>query len=99
MLRCIDSKLLVFGASVIAARKLLHVSGRFWGPRPRWMRGRRNAERRALVVKMRPSDAPPRRLLRPWDRSSGRRRERTRHPGRLSPALRLSRPATEGSAP
>jgi hypothetical protein len=30
--------------------------------------GRRSAERRALVVKMRPSDAPSRRLLRPWGR-------------------------------
>src|SRR5882757_6526964 len=49
--------------------------------------------------KKRLSDAPSRRLLRPWDRTSGRRREQARHPGRLSPALRLSRPATEGSAP
>jgi hypothetical protein len=33
--------------------------------------GRRSAERRALVVKMRPSDAPSRRLLRPWGLTSG----------------------------
>jgi hypothetical protein len=39
------------------------------------MRGRRSAERRALVVKMRPSDAPPRRLLRPWDLTSERGHE------------------------
>src|SRR5882757_10315441 len=35
----------------------------------------------------------------PGTGSSGRRREQARHPGRLSPTLRLSRPATEGSAP
>src|ERR1700755_3672079 len=35
----------------------------------------------------------------PGTGSSGRRREQARHPGRLSPPLRLSRPATEGSAP
>src|SRR4051812_30371318 len=38
------------GPSVIAARKSLHVSGRFGGPRSRERRGRRNAERRTLVL-------------------------------------------------
>src|SRR5471030_2690945 len=36
-------------ASVIAARKILRVNGGFWGPPSCERRGRRNAERRALV--------------------------------------------------
>jgi hypothetical protein len=75
-------------------------------------RGRRNAERRTLVTAAacfpdcrkteahgNASQRSTAGLLRPWDRSSGRRREQARHPGRLSPALRLSRPATLVAAP
>jgi hypothetical protein len=48
------SKLLVLGASVIAARKSLHVSGRFRDLALEKKRGRRSAERRAVVVKNAP---------------------------------------------
>jgi hypothetical protein len=55
--------------------------------------GRRSAERRALVVKMRPSDAPSRRLLRPRDRRFRHRPRASSHPGRLWPTLLLFPPA------
>src|SRR5882757_11546636 len=59
--------------------------------------GRRNAERRTLGQRPRlisriaekqrhtatPLSVPPRRLLRPWDLTSERRREQARHPGRF----------------
>jgi hypothetical protein len=101
----------ILRASVIAARKSLRVNGGFSEPPSK---RKREAERRKAHLnraaacspdcrKQRhtatPLSVPPRRLLRPWDLTSERGREQARHPGRLSPTLHPSRPATEGSAP
>src|SRR5205085_9262850 len=73
-----------FGAGVIAARKLLHVSGEVQGA-PYTSKGRERKRRKAHSNRPRlisriagrqqhtatPLGAPPRRLLRPWDLTSG----------------------------
>jgi hypothetical protein len=103
------SNIVPFRASVIAARKFLHVSGSFRGPRPRTEEGRRNAERRTLVTAAayfpdcRETEAHGNASQRPAAATSSslgpcfrHRREQARHPGRLSPTLRLYPPAIKG---